>query len=204
LAWRGDLAGSRRVLESLPGRDKGDRGYYWGWTAHDRLSRDFEKLLELQENLSFEWFTSQLASVPVELNRGETLHFLGRAEEARAAYEAARVALEKELEKRPDDFRLHSSLGLAYAGLGRKAEAIAAGRRAVEMLPVEKDAYIGPLQVQHLAMIYAQVGEPDLAVDQLDYLLSIPSRLSVPMLRLDPRWDPLRDDPRFQSLLESG
>jgi hypothetical protein len=72
------------------------------------------------------------------------------------------------------------------------------------MLPVEKDAYIGPLQVQHLAMIYAQVGEPDLAVDQLDYLLSIPSRLSVPMLRLDPRWDPLRDDPRFQSLLESG
>ena len=152
----------------------------------------------------FESFSSQLVSIPVELDRGETLRFLGRAEEARVAYEAARVVLEKELEERPDDFRLHSALGLAYAGLGRKAEAIAAGKRAVEMQPVEKDAYIGPLQVKHLAVIYSRLGEPDLAVDQLENLLSIPSRTSVEILRLDPVWDPLRDHPRFQALLESG
>ncbi|TNF70540.1 MAG: tetratricopeptide repeat protein, partial [Acidobacteria bacterium] len=204
LSWRGDLEGSRRVLESLPGIDKGDDGYYWGWSSHHRLSRDFEELLELLENVSFETFSSQLVSIPVELDRGDALRFMGRNEEARSAYEAARIALEQELEQRPDDFRLHSSLGLAYAALGRKAEAIAAGKRAVEMQPVEKDAYIGPLQVRHLAIIYAQLGEPDLAVDQLEYLLSIPSRTSVQILRLDPVWDPLRDHPRFQALLASG
>ena len=204
LSWRGDLEGSRRVLESLPGIDRGDDGYYWGWSAYLLLNRDFEKLLELLDNVSFESFSSQLVSIPVELDRGETLRFLGRAEEARVAYEAARVVLEKELEERPDDFRLHSALGLAYAGLGRKAEAIAAGKRAVEMQPVEKDAYIGPLQVKHLAVIYSRLGEPDLAVDQLENLLSIPSRTSVEILRLDPVWDPLRDHPRFQALLESG
>jgi serine/threonine-protein kinase len=72
------------------------------------------------------------------------------------------------------------------------------------MQPVEKDFYIGPLQVEHLASIYAQLGESDLAVDQLEYLLSIPSKISIPVLRLDPIWDPLRDHPRFQALLESG
>ena len=204
LAWRGDLAESRRVLESLTTGTAGEQEQYFGWSSLYRLSRDFEKLLELQENASFEWVTGQLSSAPVELGRAETLRFLGRAEPARAALEAARIVLEEELEQRPDDFRLHSSLGLAYAGLGRKAEAIAAGKKAVEMQPVEKDAYIGPLQVEHLARIYAQLGEADLAVDQLDYLLSIPSKLSRPLLRLDPRWDPLRDHPRFQALLESG
>jgi TolB-like protein/Flp pilus assembly protein TadD/predicted Ser/Thr protein kinase len=201
--WQGDLTQSQRVLESLPTGGEATPDHYWGWSDQYRLSRDFEKLLELQEAPSYEWITGQLRSAPVELGRAETLSFLGRAEPALAAYDAARITLEEELEERPDDYRLHSSLGLAYAGLGRKAEAIAEGKKAVEMQPVEKDAYIGPPQVVNLARIYTQLGELDLAVDQLDYLLSIPSKLSRPLLRLDPRWDPLRDHPRFQALLES-
>ena len=201
-AWRGDLAESQRVLESLPTSAGATQSYYSGWAAQYRLSREFEKLLDLQDASSFEWLSGQLNSIPIDLDRGETLRFLGQTEPALAALDAARIALEKELEKRPDDYRLHSGLGLAYAGLGRKAEAIAAGKRAVEMQPVEKDAYIGPRQVRNLARIYTEVGELDLAVDQLEILLSIPSKLSVPLLRLDPRWDPLRDHPRFQELLE--
>jgi hypothetical protein len=70
------------------------------------------------------------------------------------------------------------------------------------MQPVEKEAYIGPWLVENLALIYTRVGEVELAIDELDYLLSIPSKFSVSVLRLDPRWDPLRDHPRFQELLE--
>ena len=70
------------------------------------------------------------------------------------------------------------------------------------MLPVEKDAYTGPEILMASAQICAEVGEREKALDQLETLLSIPSLLSVPLLKLEPRWDPLRDHPRFQALLE--
>ena len=72
----------------------------------------------------------------------------------------------------------------------------------MELSPVSKDALIGPSRVSDLAKIYTMVGEYDAALDEIEYLLSIPSGNSVPWLRLDPIWDPLRDHPRFQALLE--
>ena len=90
---------------------------------------------------------------------------------------------------------------MALAGLGRKAQAIAAGKKAIEIMPVEKDAYIGPQYVVDLAVIYTRLGELDKALDQLDLMLSIPSKFSVAKLRIDPRWDALRDHPRYQEIL---
>ena len=75
---------------------------------------------------------------------------------------------------------------------------------AVELLPVTKEAMKGPYRVEDLARIYVMVGEHDKAIDQLEHLLFIPGPLSIPLLRLDPAWDPLRDHPRFQKLLESA
>jgi serine/threonine-protein kinase len=72
----------------------------------------------------------------------------------------------------------------------------------VELYPVSKDAFGGPDYVEGLAQIYVMVGEYDAALDQIEYLLSIPYWLSVPSLRIDPLWDPLRNHPRFQKLLE--
>ena len=69
-------------------------------------------------------------------------------------------------------------------------------------MPVSHDALDGPSFVVSLAQIYSMVGEFDAAIDQLEYLLSIPATFSVQLLRLDPFWDPLRDHPRFQALLE--
>jgi tetratricopeptide (TPR) repeat protein len=93
--------------------------------------------------------------------------------------------------------------GLALAYLGRKAEAIADGERAVELVPVDKDAFSGPYLKHQLARIYILVGEPDKAIDQLESLLKMPYLLSPAWLRIDPNFDPLRHNPRFRKLTES-
>ncbi len=130
-------------------------------------------------------------------------HLMAEPELAHASYDSARAVLENEVTQRPNDHRIHSALGLAYAGLGRKVEALREGKRGVELFPVSKDALVGPHRMWDLAMIYATVGEQEAALDQIEYVLSIPGRFSVQLLRLDPRWDPLRDHPRFQALLQN-
>jgi len=89
----------------------------------------------------------------------------------------------------------------ADAGLGRRREAILEGQTAIELMPVGKEAYRGYYRAWDLARIYAMIGEQDAAVAQLEYLLSIPGHLTVPWLRIDPTWDPLRNHPRFKKLL---
>ena len=89
------------------------------------------------------------------------------------------------------------------AVLGNKEDAIREGRRAVELLPVTKDSIDGALLVQYLAVIYAGVGEKDLALDQLRIASSIPGYLSYGSLRLDPLWDPLRGNPDFEKIVAS-
>ena len=91
---------------------------------------------------------------------------------------------------------------MVYAGLGRKEDAIRAGKKGVELLPSSKEAWRGAYRLEDLAVIYTKVGELDLAIDHLETLLSIPGDLSVNLIRLDPKWDPLRDHPRFIALLE--
>ena len=88
------------------------------------------------------------------------------------------------------------------ACLGRKEDAINEGKKAVELLPESEDAVEGPKATAALAEIYASVGEHDEAFLLLDHLLAVPNGLTVPQLRLDPVWDPLRADPRFQTLCE--
>ena len=88
------------------------------------------------------------------------------------------------------------------ACLGRKEDAINEGKKAVELLPESEDAVEGPKVTAALAEIYASVGEHDEAFLLLDHLLAVPNGLTVPQLRLDPVWDPLRADPRFQKLCE--
>jgi eukaryotic-like serine/threonine-protein kinase len=117
-------------------------------------------------------------------------------------YEEARSILEAKIRQDPNDARFHSSLGITYAGLGRSEEAIREGKKGVELLPLTKDAMRGVSSVEASARIYVMVGEFDLAIDQIEMLLSRPSELSIPLLRLDPAWNPLRNRPRFKKLLE--
>ena len=116
-------------------------------------------------------------------------------------YDSARIILENKVRSRLSEAAFHSYLGIAYAGLGRKEEAIREGKKGVELLPVSKDAVDAPVFVQILAQIYVMTGDYDSAIDQLEYLLSIPSNISIPYLRIDPTWAPLRNQPSFQRLL---
>ena len=94
-------------------------------------------------------------------------------------------------------------LGMADALLGHKEEAVREGRRAVELLPITKDSINGSLMVQYLALIYAWTGEKDLAFEQLSTAVRMPGPLSYGQLRLDPYWDSLRGDPRFDKIVAS-
>ncbi|HEU4698547.1 MAG TPA: tetratricopeptide repeat protein, partial [Gemmatimonadales bacterium] len=139
-----------------------------------------------------------------ELLHGDILRLRGRAPEARAAYDSARAALEGLVGRMPDDYGYHAQLGLTYARLGRAAEAVHEGRRAVELLPPERDAYFGVNNVINLAQIHAALGQAGPAVRQLRLALAGQPFLTPAWLRVDPAWDPIRRDPAFQQLLATG
>ena len=125
----------------------------------------------------------------------------GDQERARSAFAAARIAAERTARAQPDFAYAHSLLGLIDAGLGRRDDAIRAGRHAVKLLPVTRDSIDGPELVINLGIIFAWVGEPDLAMEQLEAAAAIPSLLSYGLLKLHPQWDPLRGNPRFEALV---
>jgi len=193
MVWKGDIKGARAILNKAP--NKGRRNIF-RWFLVELMDRRYQAALDVLSSP----YTDPLGKPLLE---GRVFLQMKKPDLARASFDTARKNLEKELQERPDDYTMHSLLGIAYAGLGRKEEAIREGKRAVELLPVSKDATWGPDQVLNLALIYAMVGEQNAALDQIEYLLSIPSNLSVPLLRIDPRWDPLRNNPRFQKLLEA-
>ena len=148
-----------------------------------------------------------LTDYAVHLNRSLMEGLIARMTKddgkARAAFTAARAEQEKIIEAQPNYAPPLCVLGLIDAGLGRKEEALREGRRAVQLLPVEKDAINGPLMVEYLAMIAAWVGNKDLACEQLAQVTRPPSTVSYGQLKLLPFWDPLRGDPRFEQIVAS-
>jgi TolB-like protein/Tfp pilus assembly protein PilF len=121
----------------------------------------------------------------------------------RAAFTAARAEQEKLVHARPDDAGALCVLGLIDAALGRKEEALREGRRAVEMLPLEKDAINGHRMIVYLARIAAWAGDNKLACEQLTRASRLPGQPSYGELKLLPFWDPLRGDPCFEKIVAS-
>ena len=148
-----------------------------------------------------------LTDYSVHLNRaiieGVVARMTRNDGDARALFSAARVQQEKTVQVEPNYGPALCVLGLIDAGLGRKEEALREGRRAVELVPVEKDALVGPTLIKYLAVIAAWTGDKDLACEQLAIAIRPPSTLSYGQLKLLPFWDPLRGDPRFEKIVAS-
>jgi hypothetical protein len=122
---------------------------------------------------------------------------------AHSAFTVARVEAEKIVRAQPGSVAPLTVLALIDAELGDKEKAIQEGRTACDMLPPTKDAMVSVVLINNLARIYALTGEKDLALKQLDIVSKLPYGPSYGMLRLDPEWDALRGDPRFEKIVAS-
>jgi serine/threonine-protein kinase len=197
--WHGDAGETRPVLEALPNSTTNWARWslYWQEMYEDR----YEAALGRLESADEGWIRTKMWLRPNALLAAYVYEHLGESSRAKAAYEAARDLLEQEAKTSPEDPRVHSALGIVYANLGRDEEAVREGQLACELLPRSKDGFYYLPYVIDLAHIYTILGDPEAALERLEYLLANPSYLSAPFLRMDPRWDPLEEEPRFEALL---
>jgi len=208
VAWKGDIAPLRATLSALSPSSDAYRSSQPAFFDLAWYARDFAGAVRIAEASDKpNWLYSRGNSVlPRKLRLAWADTAIGDVAKANALYTEIHATYQAVVKERPADWDGHMALGLAAAGLGLKDEAIAEGRRAVELLPLTRDAFAGPEYLAYLAQLYLSVGENSPAMDMLQQLMSVPAGLSMSsaLLELDPVWDPLRKDPRFETLVRQG
>jgi serine/threonine-protein kinase len=200
---RGDVTFAENQLASIPPAFDSDGLVTWARVWLLTLQRKFSNALEVVGQFRGEILASDTtAPNPKAFLEGLLYYYQGDKTKAQAALEHARVMVEQLIRESPNDAARHAMLGQILAALGQKDSAIAEGKRAVGLQPESQDAFDGPQISARLAEIYVWVGEYDEAFRLLDHLLDTPNGITVPLLKLDPVWDPLRKDPRFQALID--
>jgi TolB-like protein/Flp pilus assembly protein TadD/tRNA A-37 threonylcarbamoyl transferase component Bud32 len=199
-SWKGASSATRATLEAMPAEIR-DEWVDWAWFRQCLLEGEYQEALDRLAAKSDGWIRVKISAEPVAMSAAQVYELLGDEPRARTEFETARGLLEAEVRAHPDDPRYHSALGVVYAALGQRDDAIREGTRGVELLPMTKDAVYGIPGVIALAHIYALIGDHRAAVEQLDLLLSAPSWISPVWLKIDPRWNLLRGDPEFKELL---
>lgn len=198
--WRGDTQAAREVLEGVPDERRDGASVRWAWYWQEIYEGNYEAALEKLANLPADALRTTLDSWPTALHVAIAQELLGEPDQARESFEAARRILEDRVEAGPSDDRSHRALAIALAGLGRREDALTHNRLAQEKYPLASHPWFGTTPIQNLAHILTMTGDYDGALEHLEFLLSRPTKLSLPLLDLDPRWAPLRDHPRFAEL----
>ncbi len=189
----GDLEGARQILnDGMLNVDKPEL----------LVIHRFRVAMDLREfDVALKLLQEEYNGVSPSFYKGIALFNLGREEDMTTEFEQSLTNLNAKLIAYPDVAYLYDKIGLAHAFLGHKAEAIAAGKKALEIEPVSKHALNGPDHLEMLARIYSRLGEGDLALDILEDLLTYPNNFTLWSLKLSPAYDTLRDMPRYQKLV---
>src|SRR5262245_55166610 len=201
---KGDLTMAEKQVSSIPAESDPNGMETWGKWWLLTWQRIFPDGFAAVEKFPGETLLIPVspAAAPKALLEG-IIHVLkGDTARAQTEFTKARLVSEKLLREAPDDPARNAQHGLILAALGQKEEAIAQGKRAVELLPESQDAFAGPKYTAILAQIYGLTGESDKAFPLIEHLLEVPSGLTISILQLDPIWDPLSKDPRFQALID--
>ena len=207
--WKGDTRLLKSMLEEIPADVDPDGGITAARWDVAMLQRDYSTAKKILETSSASETSYSMAGLtPKIFLEGCTYVAQGDNASAQKAFEQARPAFEAAVKEAPGSAERHASLGWLYALMGRKNDAIAEGRRAVELKPESKDALDGSLMSGYLALIYARVGENDLAIPLIERLLKTPGpvdsadySITANDLKYRWEWDPLRNDPRFKQLI---
>jgi len=203
LLFNGDISSAKRFLQNNLGIITQERDRVIVTLSEIlKLSGDYEEALDQLSNSLLKIIDDQFYFRPIEQLRAEIYYMQGNEKLKNDNLLAAKSIIESRLKDRPEDARMHSALGLVYARLDYKENAIAEGKKGVELLPVAKEAWRGYFRELDLAKIYTIVGEPELAIQKLDYLLSIPGELSVPYIKIDPVWNDLLDLPQMKEVFK--
>jgi len=198
-SWKGKagIAEARKALAFVP-KDHEFRVWTWYWLeAFDGRYDECVRVLDTSEG---DWIRIKVQAAPDSYFAALAYSWAGDSRRAHEEMERACRLLEGEVRRVPEDGLYHSSLGVAYALLGRREEAVREGKKGVELLPLTKDSVYGIPHLIDLARIYTLLGDEDDALAQIEVLLSHPGWVSVPWLEMEPSFFPLRDRPRFRAL----
>jgi TolB-like protein len=195
LLWKGDL---REAVQNAAESEEKFRqnsalmyGYYY-------CSRQFEKMIPAASSVE-----DQFNYYPKNLNLAMIYYYLSDLSKSRVYADSAISEIKMKIQSHPDDERYYAALGYAYAYSGNYKESIENALKAVRLKPIKLDSWQGFNKELDLAGIYILTGKYDLAMDKIEYLLTIPGELSVPLLKIDPAYDKLRELPRFQKILST-
>ncbi len=209
--WKGDTQLLRSLLDEVPAGIDPDGGVTASRWDVAMLRRDYSAAKKvLERSLANELSYTTAGTTPKIFFEGCIYLAQGDNANAQKAFELARPAFEASVKDAPASAERHAILGWLYAFMGRREDAIREGQRAVELKPESKDAVDGALMNAYLALIYARVGENDLAITLIEHLLktagavdSADYSITINDLKYRWEWDPLRGDPRFQKLISS-
>jgi TolB-like protein/Flp pilus assembly protein TadD len=203
LRWKGIADTLAAAMERMPPDwDPDGMATYARYTAYSVQRRYAEGVAMLDRSRS-ELSRDEFVYQPTSLMRAQLYETLGDRKLARGHFATARSVLQDSVDAHPTDPHIRMALGLAYAGLGRTTEAVREARRAIELAPIARGAYVATVVMGGAVEVFAKVGEIDAALELLELLLSMPAgrTVSVALLRVWPGFDPLRSDPRFEELL---
>jgi len=202
LEWRGDPQPLARAIQRLLSEDaNAAESLAETWFVLALCTRDPAEIARSLEAIPAAGMNIDGVIFPRAFCEGLAARALGEPDRAAAAFETARAEVETIVRAQPDYAQALCVLGMIEAGLGRREEALRAGRRAIALLPVARDSVNGAHMIEFFAVTCAWIGEKELAAEQLLLATQMPGDLNYGQLRLHPYWDPLRGDPRFEKIV---